>query len=395
MNANEIKSITLLINEAKESAKLQRELITDDLTDRKANISVLEDIVRDMCEDPDEDFELSDSVVTEYYDAIHMGDEVLDDAGKREYVEYAIDSFKDIISTENDLAKLEQEANGEIKSYTDYICSEAYDKHRMNNIEMWKTMLAREENPVKARKLKKAIYIAENRYTLAFMFERLNNPATHEKEKKALVESFFSNSRSNYTLHKFGDKCKQFGFSQDLYKYLLDLEERYLEEKYHVFNNFFLFSAIRFIGHCVDDEINEAKEIVQCMLNLVYNRFYSEDVKDTFLNAIRTFLDNFEYDREAFNENNILHPGHPYRIAKEKEREANLREKLYSDMQSKLGLKIIEVKDELDKMSIGDLMRYYKEKEKETEEKDKKADVGTDVSSQPSESGETNQNDDE
>ena len=391
MNANEIKSITMLIDEAKESAKMQRDLITDDLRERGINVIVLEDLVKNQAED----FELTDAIVSEYFDKISTGENEVAEEDRKEYVDYAIKSIKDLISTDNDLEKLTEEANGEIKSYADYICSEAYDKHRMNNIEMWKTMLAREKNPMKARKLTKAIYIAENRYTLAFMFERLNNPATHEKEKRALVESFFSDSRSNYTLHKFGDKCKQFGFSRDLYKYLLDLEERYLEEKYHVFNNFFLFSAIRFIGHCVDDEINEAKEIVQCMLNLVYSRFYSEDVKETFLNAIRAFLDNFEDDREAFNEKNILHPGHPYRIAREKVREANLREKLYSDMQSKLGLKIIEVKDELDKMSIGDLMRYYEEKKKETEASDKKADVETDANSQSSESEEIDQNGDE
>lgn len=371
MNANEIKSITLLINEAKESAKLQRELITDDLTDRKVNISVLEDIVRDMCEEPDEDFELSDSVVREYYDAIHTGDEVLDDAGKREYVQYAIDSVKDIISTENDLAKLEQEANGEIKSYTDYICSEAYDQHRMKNIEMWKSMLEREENPVKARKLQKAIYIAENRFTLIFMFERLNNPATHDMEKVSMIESFFGSTKSNYALQRFAEKCKQFGFSKDLYRYLLDLEERYLDEKYHVFNNFFLFTAVRFIGHCGDDEINEAKEVVQCMLNLVYNRFYSEDVREIFLSTIRTFLDQFEDVREIFDEKNILHPNHPYRIQKEKEREANLRAKLYGEMVQKLGIKLEEMKKELDAMSMQELISYYDTKLKEQESKEK------------------------
>lgn len=367
MNANEIKSISMLINEAKESAKMQRDLITDDLESMGIKVDILEELVKNQSGD----FELTDEAVSEYLEKITTSDADVEEGKEKEFVQYAIDSIKDLIDTDEDLADLEDEADGEIKSYTDYICSEEYDNHRKNNIKIWKTMLEREENPAKARKLRKAIYIAENRYTLEFMFERLDNVETHTKEKSAMVESFFNNSRSNYVLTKFGAKCEQFGFSKDLYKYLLDLEERYLEEKYHVYNNFFLFTAIRFIGHCGTEEINEAKEIVQCMLNLVYNRFYSDDVKGIFLTTIRTFLDQFEDVRDTFNEKNILHPNHPYRIQKEKERDATLRAKLYGEMQTKLGIKLEDVKEDLDAMGIPELVKYYEEKKTEKEATEK------------------------
>ena len=107
------------------------------------------------------------------------------------------------------------------------------------------------------------------------------------------------------------------------------------------------------------------------MLNLVYNRFYSEDVREIFLSTIRTFLDQFEDVREIFDEKNILHPNHPYRIQKEKEREANLRAKLYGEMVQKLGIKLEEMKKELDAMSMQELLSYYDTKLKEQESKEK------------------------
>ena len=382
MNQNEIKSIVMLLNEAKESAKMQRELITSDLESYGMDPAKLEELVKSQTDD----FKLTDEKVEEYYEAVKL--ENADDAietfqkndeetvldGKRAWIEYGINSINDMISSEEDLEELEEEANGEIKSYTDYICSEAYDNHRKKNIETWKSMIERETNPAKIAKLKKSIYIVENRYTLEFMFERLHNEKTSAKEHQALIDSFFNNTRSNYMMERFDEKCKQFGFSQDLYRYLLDIEERYLEEKYHVFNNFFLFSAMRFIGHCGYEEINEAKEVIQCMLNLVYNRFYSEEVKETFLNTIRSFLDEFMEDSEMFNEKNILHPGHPYRIQKKKEKDAALRARIYEQLTIKGYANVPEEKESLDAMEINELLSYYNEREAEAvaAEEDKK-----------------------
>ena len=396
MNQNEIKSIVMLLNEAKESAKMQRELITSDLESYGMDPAKLEELVKSQ----DDDFKLTDEKVEEYYEAVKL--ENADDAietfqkneeetvldGKRAWIEYGINSINDMISSEEDLEELEEEANGEIKSYTDYICSEAYDNHRKKNIETWKSMIKRETNPAKIAKLKKSIYIVENRYTLEFMFERLHNEKTSAKEHQALIDSFFNNTRSNYMMERFAEKCKQFGFSHDLYRYLLDIEERYLEEKYHVFNNFFLFSAMRFIGHCGYEEINEAKEVIQCMLNLVYNRFYSEEVKETFLNTIRSFLDEFMDDTELFNEKNILHPGHPYRIQKKKEKDAALRARIYEQLTIKGYANVEEEKESLDAMEINELLSYYNEREAEAvaaEEAKKEAEEAASLAEEDSE----------
>ena len=108
-----------------------------------------------------------------------------------------------------------------------------------------------------------------------------------------------------------------------------------------------------------------AKEVVQCMLNLIYNRFYSEEVKETFLNTIRSFLDEFMDDTEIFNEKNILHPGHPYRIQKKKEKDAALRARIYEQLTIKGYANVEEEKESLDAMEINELLSYYNEREAE------------------------------
>ena len=288
--------------------------------------------------------------------------------------------MKEMMDAENNLSELQKEADDEIESYAQYVCSEEYDNHRIKNIEMWKSMLERETNPTKAARIRKTIYVVENRFTLDFMFERLNNPKTHDKEKSAIIESFFDNNRSNYMMTKFSDKCQQFGLTKNLYTYLLDIEERYLDEKYHVYNNFFLFTALRFISHCGESEINEAKEVIQCMLNLVYNKFYSEDVKEIFLGTIRKFLDQFEDVRDVFDEKNILHPNHPYRIEKQKMREMSLRKKIYDDLEKNAGIVVSEHQEELDALEINELLSYYDEKVKEHKAIIESADDSSEVS---------------
>ena len=101
------------------------------------------------------------------------------------------------------------------------------------------------------------------------------------------------------------------------------------------------------------------------MLNLVYNRFYSEEVKETFLNTIRSFLDEFMEDSEMFNEKNILHPGHPYRIQKKKEKDAALRARIYEQLTIKGYANVEEEKESLDAMEINELLSYYNEREAE------------------------------
>lgn len=403
MNGNDIKSMAILIDEAKQTAKMQEDLIMDDLT----GYGIDPEKVRNLVVSEELESELTDEKVAEIFDTIGFEDSSInmeffakeedsEQDTKRRCVEYAIASINDVITSKENLESLQAEANEEIKSYTDYICSAKFDEHRVKNIETWKSMLERETNPGRMHRLKKAIYILENRYTLEFMFERLHDEKTAKKEHRVLVENFFSNERSNYMMEKFAVKCKQFNFTGNLYRYLLDIEERYLEEKYHVFNNFFLFTAMRFIGHCDESEIDMAKEVIQCMLNLVYNRFYSDEVRDTFLNTIRSFLDEFMDEKEIFEKDNILQPNHPYRIRKKKEKDAKLRAGIYAELTKNNYVDISEQQDELDAMDINELIAFYNERKNEAEsakEEDSSKEEETDGSDTESQEEDANTSD--
>lgn len=397
MSHEELKSIMGLIDEAKESAKMQRDMITEDLEDSNFDVEKLEELVK--ANTFPTDAELTEEEVTKYAELLATNTDDPDHKYYELYVEegddeeisirrwlmHGIKSVQDMLKSEANIEELEKEAQDEVKSYTDYLCSEAYDKLRQETLETWKTSLEHETDSAKIRKLKKNIYIVENRFTLGFLFERLNDPKTHDKEHASLVESFFNNNRSNYMMERFDAKCKQFGLSHDVYGYLLDIEERYLEEKYHVYNNFFLFAALRFIGHCDGSEINEAKETIQCMLNLVYSRFYSDEVKEIFLNTIRKFLDEFEAEYDRFDKDNILQPNHPYRIEKKKAKDAETRKKIYEFLEKNGYIEDKEnAPEELEEMEIADLISYYNEKvaeldaQKEAEKKAAEAEESDD-----------------
>ena len=70
MTSDEIKSISMLINEAKESAQMQRDLITDDLKDAGYNVPVLEELVRSSTFEGDLTDEQVDYVALNYADIV-------------------------------------------------------------------------------------------------------------------------------------------------------------------------------------------------------------------------------------------------------------------------------------------------------------------------------------
>ena len=388
MKQSELRAVMSLINEARENAKFQRELIFENLRERCIDPDKLEQAMH-VAEDRNP---LKTAGVDNLYAVValegaeeiikgYMEDREDITNARTLWLEEAIKDVETVIKSEEDIQDLAAEASTEMKSYAEYVSSEKYDQQRQRNLELWKEMLVKETDYGKRRRLEHAIKVTENRFSISFMFERLHNEKTAASEKQALIDVFFDNRKSRYMIDKFISKCEQFGVSKDVYHYLLNIEENFLEEKYHVFNNFFLHAAMRYIGHCGYEESDEMKTIIQNLLNLVYNRYYSDEVKEIFLTSIRSFLDMFEDVRDIFDEGNILHPGHPYRIQKEKEREAGMRKDIYEKLDEMLGAMRPPISD-LDEKSIPELIEYYNEQVKicNSSNEDPAEDSGDDAS---------------
>ena len=277
----------------------------------------------------------------------------------------ALRSINDVISSENEVNDLQKNADEVVAEYAEYLTSDKYYEENMKRIEKLKNDLNEEKDPKMKEKIGNMIDAMENRYTLQFMFKRLNELG--DKEVDRLVDIFFDDNRSQYIMKRYKTKTEKLGYHPDVYKYFLNLEEKYLEEKYYVFNNLFVFVVMNFIAYI--DVYNTrdkmyAQSIINSMANVVYEKFPNEKTKQDFLNIMRRVLDFFENYREVFNEKNILHPNHPRRIEKDKEREKELREMIYSNLEH-IGTEVNR------DMSIDDLKKYYQDKLDEFEAEEK------------------------
>lgn len=412
MNPRELTEVYPLIEEAKETAETQRRILSNEVASENGNFDLL---MKDASEDAfsniyvkKEDFaktflggewnELSDAkkeeatkrseAITKEYIAIAIKDGSLDPykyaiISKEDLDEYLKDTYKEDamvtwfynlldatfsqLDADRDVADLEKDFKEEVKSVASYISSEEYDKKRVEMIAVKKKELETMEPGSEKRRLEREIYVMENRFTLAFMFERLH---TVKKEKRNLIDTFFNPARSRYVMDRFVEKSSRFGITSNVYAYLFNIEQTFLEEKYHVFNNFFLFAAMRYISHADESQTSEVKEIIHALLHLTTNRFYSEEPKNILLNSIREFLDEFMDPAiiARFDRDNTTHPGHPVRIEMDKRREEEYKKNVLDMITKEERLLTESDKEDLLKLSGKELWEYYLKITSKTEE---------------------------
>lgn len=285
----------------------------------------------------------------------------------------AIMDVGDVISSEVNLHQMEALQKDSIDEYINYLASPEYDQDIEKRIADWKQEVIRMKednaNGFKIRELEKSIYAIENRYTLAFMVERIFNDSTSEKEIRSIADSFFNNHTSSYNMQRYAEKCRQAKVDDRLYRSFFDVEYKFLEEKYHVFNNLFLFITVRYIGHLdVNKEFDKFNYIVNAMSKLMYNRFSSDAMRDSLLDTIRKTLDKFESYREKFEKDNILHPNHPAYKEKAAKREAATRNHAYNELAAILYPDVNsetdvsgreELKASINNMSVEEVVSYY------------------------------------
>lgn len=265
---------------------------------------------------------MDDEDLKKIYDKFHKGDEEEFDP---EAIKDIIKKIFEIVDIRNEAASLRNEANNAIEEYTKYITSPEYIQKKKERLEHLKEMAEKETDEVEKKKVMKLIETLEATSTLSFLFTRLDKIG--DKECESVINTYFDNNRSKYVIDRYVSKCKRLGFNPDIYKYFFNIEEKFLDEKYHVFNNLFLYYAMRFIAYADIDNSGEkmyCHALINNMTNLLYHKFPTQQDEDAFKALIGKLLDKFEYARDYFDKNNITHPNHPRRIEKDKEQEQEL-----------------------------------------------------------------------
>ena len=269
----------------------------------------------------------------------------------------ALDDIAEIKRSYDEVKSLKNDANKALDDYIDYISSDEYRKKKMEKIEELRKKAEESDDPKEKKGVLEACAAIEASLNLSFISKRIN---ANQKEIMNLVDTFFSNQRSRYVMEKFESKAKRFGYKPDVYSYLFNIEEKFLDEKYHVYNNLFLFEVLRFVGNADPYNKNDklfVSSIITNMTNLVYQRFASAEVRAGFLKVICNFLDNFEPYREKFEKDNILSPTHPTRIAKKEEHANQVREMCYVNLKD-MGY---EITDEVKAFDMDALRKLYDE----------------------------------
>lgn len=287
-----------------------------------------------------------------------------------------------LMEVENEYKKIQSESNEILNDYAEFLSSEKVIVARKARLERMKELAKSETNETKRREMEKKIRYMEMTQSLDFIFTRLDTFG--DKEKKNVINAFFDDKRGSYVINRYKDKIVKFGFDVNLYKYFFNLEENFLSEEYHPFNNLFLFYYMRFVAYS-DPYKEEDKLYVQSLTsaiaNLIYHRF-PKDKKETdegsidesninaaeqrFIKILEKFASFFEDQREYFFENNTMRPGHPIREEMTAKREMERKAELIKKM-SELNITGYD-----ENMSANELQEYFNSKLDEVIEQQKK-----------------------
>lgn len=285
-----------------------------------------------------------------------------------------LENINQVDATYKEADDLKKEANENISNYINYISSDEYQKKKEEKIEAMRKEAMECTNPYDKKKLLATCDQLEASMNMSFVVSSMEKLG--ENAYKNIMETFLDDRRSNYVIERYKAKISKFGYKEDVYQYFFGIEEKFLDEKYHVFNNLFLFFLIRFVGYAdpysKKDQLY-VKALITNTANLVYQKYSSDTQMNKFISVISDFLDHFEEYRSIFDKKNILHPNHPERLSRKKKQEEDIRKMIYANFAEM----DYEVTDEVKNLGMDELRKLYDEVLDETKKsKEEKSEMG-------------------
>lgn len=288
------------------------------------------------------------------------------------------DMYKDIknlslslIKTKQESESIKAEAQEALDEYFKALESPEMIQKKREKLQKMKELVDEEQDISKKIEMKNKIKIIEESDNFSFLFKKFTD-TKGAKFIKSIYEAFFIKERGNYIMDRFARRIGKFGFDEKLYKYFFNLEEKFLPEEYHPFNNLFLFVYMKYVAYA--DPYNNADSVyVQALTssiaNLVYHRYASNEKEKEFIEIIKRVDDYFMEYLDKFVSENTTHPKHPLRIKMDVDYEVKRKTFLIEKMKD---LKIENIDESL---SANELQEYMnKEIERMIEENKKEMD---------------------
>ena len=238
-----------------------------------------------------------------------------------------------LYSAEQEASKLKEQSQDILNDYFEYLSSPEVIAARRNRLEKMKELADAETDTLKKNEMLRMINSMEQADTMEFIFKRFYDDVV--KESESVMRSFFDEQRGKYIIDRYKKRITKFGFNVDLYKYFFNIEETFMDEKYHAFNNLFLFYYMRFIGYANPDNKTDklyVQSITSALANMIYHKFNSTIEEQKFINIIEKFENYFMDKYDYFMENNTTRPGHPVREHASAKYEADQKARLIAKM---------------------------------------------------------------
>lgn len=275
------------------------------------------------------------------------------------FTEYCISIFtslQDTIQKYNDAVKERDGLMEEMKS----IAEKTYDsansaKRRKDSIAELQKKCDEETDPVEKERVQKILNTLKKREDFSFLTDRIYKFGN--SEVKNIINTYFDAKRSSLIKKKFDVRFKRLGYTQQIYKMFVNLEEMFLPEEYYPLNGIFFFLVERFISYA-DTTRKEDNLFCQAILvqihNLVYHRFSTPEEEAEFIEFIKKTDDNFMPFIDIMKEKNVASPLHPARVAQRQETEAQFRQALCDSIVAHGG----HLTDDVVKMELPDLKKH-------------------------------------
>lgn len=316
----------------------------------------------------------SDEKIQEIYDTYYDGDE----ACKLTDLSDIRKALVDAKTTSNSVIRSRKDYEDIQKSIADYTeeawksrnSKEAFDKKVAQIDEMKKVLDTMDPDDLEYRRTKRDLEAQECAISMDFIMERVAKLT--EKETSRVLEQFFSDKNGSYCMERCAARIKRFHITNPKWYYqYFNLEDHFLPEEYHPFNNLFLFAVMRFISYA-DPYDKRDQLFVHTMLNnlngLVHHLFEDKEMEQRVILVIKSYDMFYMKYLEKFKAENTTWSGHPMRLEASAKEEADRKNAIIEQL-TRFGIPIPEKE-----MTSKELFEY---KEKEIDKLIEKNQEGT------------------
>lgn len=234
-------------------------------------------------------------------------------------------NYWEAIVERDELTKMAEDT---LDEYVTYV-NEHKKKNNTNVLEELKEKISKEEDSKELVRLNKLYEEIEKGLTYKFIYERLETIG--KKEVDSIKKAFFSNNINASVVGRYKSKITKVGYGDSIIKYFINIEENFLPEDYHVFNNLFLFIYMRYVAFSDPYKEKDKKYIISitsAISDLVYHKFDSDEEEKAFVDIIKKTLDYFKDYSDEFKRENTFYKNSSARINKESAKERGMHDAL-------------------------------------------------------------------